>query len=66
MKNKDSLYFKRKRKDLKKRKRQLKDIDFVSSKERKKAKDELKREYRSHKRSEKQQLQKQIERDLDE
>ena len=64
MKNKDSLYFKRKRRDLKSRKRELKDIEFDSSKQRKSAKDDIKREYRSDKRSEKQEVQKQIEDDL--
>jgi hypothetical protein len=49
-----------KRKKVKKQKRELDDINFRSSKERKKVRDGINREYRSYKRSEKQAVSKYI------
>ena len=62
---KDENFYKRKREDVKRRKRELNETDFKSSKERKKHKDDLKREYRALKRSEKDIVKKEIDKEID-
>jgi hypothetical protein len=57
--------FKKKRNKVKKQKRELDEINFRSSKERKKVRDGIDREYRSYKRSERQTVKKYIEEQID-
>ena len=59
-------YYDNRRKAIKAGKRELKNANFNSSVERKKAVEDLKKEYRANKRAEKLETKKNIEKELDE
>jgi len=61
---KDENFYRRKREDVRRRKRELEKIEFKSSDERKKRKDDLKREYRALKQSERDTIKKEIEKEI--
>ena len=65
MKPKDDAFYEKQIEELKKEREQVNQIDFGSSKERKKAKEDLKRQRRAIKRSQKQQVRKLIEQEIE-